>query len=51
LRVATISLLKLAYIVVYMDSRIGDRSFRRILKMIVRWASPSIDACEELCYA
>jgi hypothetical protein len=34
-----------------MDSRIGVRSFCRILKMIVRQASPSVDAYEGSCYA
>jgi hypothetical protein len=46
-----ISLLRLACIIVYMDSRIGVRCFYRILKMIVRRASPPVGAYEGSCYA
>jgi hypothetical protein len=34
-----------------MDLRIGVRSFCRILKMIVRQASPSVGASESSCCA
>jgi hypothetical protein len=34
-----------------MYSSIGVKSFSRILKMNVRWASPSVNACEGSCYA
>jgi hypothetical protein len=49
--VATISLLKLAYIVVMMDSRMGFRGISRTIKTVVRRASPPVNACEGSSYA
>jgi hypothetical protein len=34
-----------------MDSWSGVKIFSLVLKMIVRWASPSVDAYEGSCYA
>jgi hypothetical protein len=48
--VATISLLKLAFIVVKMESRMGIWDISKILKMVVRRASPPVNAYEGSSY-
>jgi hypothetical protein len=49
--VATIILLKLACIIVQMDSRMGIWNISRILKTIVRRASSPVSAYEGSSYA
>jgi hypothetical protein len=51
LRIAAVSLLKLAYIIVEMISRMVIQVINITLKTVVRRASPPVSACEGPSYA